>query len=158
MLNFRVGHEENRASCTWGCCELLHTTVLPMKRHFKSGKPPTDKHTLKQPEHPYSYSSAHSEEKWTKITTHICLLRAFLFCLVDNSGEKTGNEKCNSLLLLARIRLAHRHTPLAGSHPLAVYSFSSFCHTWLCAGIISALTRLMLTLWLLTKTILSGLM
>lgn len=63
--------------------------------------------------------------KVNEITTHICLLRAFLFWLEVESTEETENKKCNSLLLLAQIRLVEAHTSTwqQSTHGLC------FCHS-----------------------------
>lgn len=48
--------------------------------------------------------------KVTENTTRICLLRAFLFWLENESAEEIENKKCKSSLPLAQIRLAQAHT------------------------------------------------
>lgn len=46
----------------------------------------------------------------TENTTHICLLKAFLFWLENESVEEIENKKCKRSLPLAQITLAQAHT------------------------------------------------
>lgn len=137
----------------------MHTPAFIISREALQNQAtlPKDEHTLQHPEKKYLCPLVCPLMKVTENTTHICLLRAFLFWLENESVEEIENKKCKSSLPLCPDKTG-AHTPLPGRDPLSAFIFSSFHHTWHHAGFILAQAWHRPAVTLLSKAILRALM